>query len=178
MSTLFQDLVYGLRMMRRAPGFTLAAVLTLALGIGVNAATFSIVNVLSLKQLPYADPERVAFVMAWDAQRRDLRMNLPLADVADIAGQAHGFEGVAAYEYWSANLTGNDAPERAQAYRVTGNTFALLGAPALAAAPLAWVVVRVETVRRARRALQWPAASEHGMLPRPRDADTIGRHGE
>ena len=132
MSTLFQDLVYGLRMMRRAPGFTLAAVLTLALGIGVNAATFSIVNVLSLKQLPYADPERVAFVMAWDAQRRDLRMNLPLADVADIAGQAHGFEGVAAYEYWSANLTGNDAPERVQAYRLTGNTFALLGAPALA----------------------------------------------
>ena len=106
MSTLVQDLAYGLRLMRRAPGFTLAAVLTLALGIGVNAATFSIVNVLSLKPLPYADPERVAFVMAWDAQRRDLRMNLPLADVADIAAQARAFEGVAAYEYWSANLTG------------------------------------------------------------------------
>jgi predicted permease len=127
MSTLIQDLGYGLRQMRRAPGFTLAAVLTLALGIGVNAATFSIVNVLSLKPLPYADPERVAFVMAWDAQRRDLRMNLPLADVADIAAEARSFTQVAAYEYWSANLTGQDAPERAQAYRVTGETFPLLG---------------------------------------------------
>jgi putative ABC transport system permease protein len=131
MSTLVQDLVYGLRLMRRAPGFTLAAVLTLALGIGVNAATFSVVNVLSLKPLPYADPERVAFVMAWDAQRRDLRMNLPLADVADIAAQARAFEGVAAYEYWSANLTGAEAPERAQAYRVSGNTFSLLGVPTI-----------------------------------------------
>ena len=129
MSALVQDLAYGLRQMRRAPGFTLAAVLTLALGIGVNAATFSIVNVLSLKPLPYADPERVAFVMAWDAQRRDLRMNLPLADVTDIAAQARAFQQVAAYEYWSANLTGNDSPERVQAYRVTGHTFALLGVP-------------------------------------------------
>ncbi len=131
MSTLVQDLAYGLRLMRRAPGFTLAAVLTLALGIGVNAATFSVVNVLSLKPLPYADPERVAFVMAWDAQRRDLRMNLPLADVADIAAQAHAFEVVGAYEYWSANLTGSETPERVQAYRVTGPTFVLLGVPAL-----------------------------------------------
>jgi putative ABC transport system permease protein len=131
MSTLIQDLAYGLRLMRRAPGFTLAAVLTLALGIGVNAATFSVVNVLSLKSLPYADPERVAFVMAWDAERRDLRMNLPLADVADIAAQAHAFEAVGAYQYWSANLTGSETPERVQAYRVTGPTFPLLGVTAL-----------------------------------------------
>jgi len=137
MSTLVQDLAYGLRLMRRAPGFTFAAVLTLALGIGVNAATFSIVNVLSLKPLPYADPERVAFVMAWDAQRRDLRMSLPLADVADIAAQAPALASVGAYEYWSANLTGSETPERVQAYRVTGPTFPLLGVPALVGRALA-----------------------------------------
>jgi putative ABC transport system permease protein len=127
MSTLVQDLQFGLRQMRRAPGFTLAAVLTLALGIGVNAATFSIVNVLSFKELPYAAPERVAFVMGWDAPRRDTRMNLPRADFADIAAQSRAFQMVASYDYWSANLTGSESPERVQAYRVTGNTFDLLG---------------------------------------------------
>src|SRR5262249_36260840 len=120
MSSLAQDIAYGLRLLPPAPGFPLAAVAALALGIGVNAAPFSIVNVLSLKPLPYAHPERVAFVMAWDAERRERRMNLPLADIADIAAQARTLEAIAAYRYWSANLLGGDTPERVQAYQVTG----------------------------------------------------------
>jgi putative ABC transport system permease protein len=64
-------------------------------------------------------------------------MNLPLADVADIAAQASAFEAVGAYEYWSANLTGSETPERVQAYRVTGATFPLLGVPALVGRGLA-----------------------------------------
>src|SRR6185295_4578935 len=67
--TFFQDILYGLRLMRRAPGFTAAAVLTLGLGIGVNAATFSIVDVLSLQPLNYRDPERVAFILGINASR-------------------------------------------------------------------------------------------------------------
>src|SRR5712691_13433646 len=108
MSTFLQDLGYGLRMMRRAPGFTAAAMLTLALGIGVNTATFGIVSVLSLKPLPYKNPERVAFVLGWSNDRRQRLFNLPLVDALDVASQARSFEQVAAYLYWSANLTGSD----------------------------------------------------------------------
>src|SRR6185295_11405665 len=112
------------------PGFTAAAVLTLGLGIGVNAATFSIVDVLSLQPLNYRDPERVAFILGTNAARHERGMNLPLADAMDIGRQMKALDGVAAYEYWSANLTGGQLPERIQAYRVTANTFVLLGVDA------------------------------------------------
>jgi putative ABC transport system permease protein len=128
--TLLQDILYGLRLMRRAPGFTAAAVLTLGLGIGVNAATFSIVDILSLTPLNYRNPERVAFILGTNAARQQRGMNLPLADAMDIGRQMQSFESVAAYQYWSANLTGGATPERIQAYRVTANTFALLGVDA------------------------------------------------
>ena len=116
--TLLQDILYGLRLMRRAPGFTAAVVLTLGLGIGVNAATFSIVDVLSLKPLNYRDPARVAFILGINAARHERGMNLPLADAIDIGRQMKSFDAVAAYEYWSANLTGGALPERIQAYRL------------------------------------------------------------
>jgi putative ABC transport system permease protein len=128
--TLLQDILYGLRLMRRAPGFTAAAVLTLGLGIGVNVATFSIVDVLSLKPLNYRDPERVAFILGTNAARHERGMNLPLADAMDLGRQMKSFEAVGAYQYWSANLTGGALPERVQAYRVTANTFTLLGVDA------------------------------------------------
>ena len=130
MLALLRDLAYGLRMMRRAPGFTAAAVLTLGLGIGVNAATFSIVEVLSLAPLNYRDPSRVAFILGTNPAAHQRGMDLPLADAIDIRRDMTSLEGVAAYDYWSANLTGGATPERVQAYRVTANTFALLGVDA------------------------------------------------
>jgi putative ABC transport system permease protein len=136
MRTLFQDLWYGARLMRRAPGFTAAVVLTLALGIGANAATFSIVNVLMLKPLSYRSPERVAFVLGWNTERQQELFNLPLADAIDIGRQTQSFENVAAYIYWSANLNSGGVPERIQAYQLTANTFALLGVDALRGRPL------------------------------------------
>src|SRR6266566_3070836 len=127
---LVQDVGYGLRLMRRAPGFTTAVVLTLAIGIGANAATFSIVNILALTPLTYEEPERVAFVFGWNAERQQRRFNVPLADAMDIRSQTQTLADVAAYQYWSANLTGIAVPERIQAYRVTANTFSLLGVDA------------------------------------------------
>ena len=130
MRTFVQDVVYGLRLMRRAPGFTAAAVLTLGLGIGVNAATFSIVDILSLKPLAYRDPARVAFILGTNTARQQRGINLPLADAMDLGRQMQSIERVAAYQYWSANLTGGALPERIQGYKVTANTFALLGVDA------------------------------------------------
>lgn len=129
MQSLLQDLRYGWRLMRRSPGFTGAAVVTLALGIGANSAIFSLLNVLSLKPLAYHDPHRVAFVLGQDAEQ-GMRFNVTAADYVDIQQRSQALESVAAYTYLSANLTGGDIPERVQAYRVTANTFDLLGVPA------------------------------------------------
>jgi predicted permease len=132
MTSLLQDVRYGLRMMRRNPGFTVAAVITLMLGIGANSAIFTFLNVLALKPLSYRDPSRVAFLLGIDADTGDIRFSLHVADYFDIQREAQSFEKVAGYSYLSANLTGGDIPERIQAYRVTGDTFDLLGvSPAL-----------------------------------------------
>jgi putative ABC transport system permease protein len=131
MRSLIQDLGYGFRLLRRAPGFTLAAVATLALGIGANTAIFSLVNILALRPLPYRDPARVAFVLAWDLERQANRFSMSLADVAELQRQTRTLQDMAAYSYWSANLTSGDVPERVQAYEVTANTFNLLGVPPL-----------------------------------------------
>jgi putative ABC transport system permease protein len=127
MSTTWQDLRYGFRMLRRSPGFAIAAIATLALGIGVNAAVFSLVSVLSLKPLPYDDPSRVAFVLGWDVESQDLRFSLRLADFRDLEREATSFSAMGAYRYVSATLAGGDRPERVQAYHVTPALFDLLG---------------------------------------------------
>jgi putative ABC transport system permease protein len=127
MRALLQDVRYGIRLMRRTPGFTIAAAGTLAIGIGANTAVFSVVNVMALKPLAYRDADDVAFVLGWDAEQQSMRFNLTLADFDDLRGRADTLQDVAAYSYWSANFTDGHAPERVQAYRVTANTFDLLG---------------------------------------------------
>lgn len=128
MRTLLEDVRYGLRLLRRSPGFTAAAVLTLALGIGVNVAIFGVVNVFLLTPLAYDAPDRVAFVFGWNQKTQQRRFSLPLADVEDLRRQSSSFQEMAAYAYQDANLTGDaERPERVQAYRVTGSTFRLLG---------------------------------------------------
>jgi putative ABC transport system permease protein len=122
------DVRFAIRQLRKAPGFTAVAVTSVALGIGVNAAIFSLVNVLVLQPLGYHAPERVAFVLGWNETTQQRRFNLPLADVEDIRTQATSFQGVAGYLYWDANLSGGmERPERLQAYRLSGSMFDLLG---------------------------------------------------
>jgi predicted permease len=122
------DVRFAIRQLLKAPGFTAIAVTSLALGIGVNAAIFSLLNVLVLRPLGYQAPDRVAFVLGWNETTQQRRFNLPIADVNDIRAQATSFDGVAAYAYWDANLSGGaERAERLQAYRVSGSTFNLLG---------------------------------------------------
>ena len=130
MRTILQDFSYGARLMRRNPGFTAAAVATLALGIGANTALFSILNVLTLKPLAYREPDNVVFVREWSHRTQTAGFSLSVLDFIEISRRSTTFEHVTTYWYWSANLTGGSTPERAQAYRVTADTFDMLGVPA------------------------------------------------
>src|SRR5882672_4403954 len=129
MQTLLQDLRYGARMLRKNPGFSLIAALTLALGIGANTAIFSVVNAVLLRPLPFNDPERL--VMVWnrgpEAAGGD-RTPLAVADLLDWRAQSRSFSEIGAFRYMMFNYSGGDSPERIQAAGVTANFFSLLEA--------------------------------------------------
>jgi predicted permease len=124
--TLWQDLRYGARMLLKHPGFTFIAVLTLALGIGVNTALFSVVNAVLLRPLPYAEPERLVQIYEANAQQGYDRFSFSLANFVDHRDQQTGFEQMAAYFRRDANLTGAGEPERVQVAIVSANFFPLL----------------------------------------------------
>ncbi|HEU4796834.1 MAG TPA: ABC transporter permease, partial [Pyrinomonadaceae bacterium] len=127
METLIKDIRYGLRGLWKRPGFTVVAVLTLALGIGANTAIFSVVNAVLLKPLQFHDPERL--VLIWeDAAFAGFPRNTPApANYVDWKTQTQSFEDVAASHEKSFNLTGDGEPERVAAYGVTANFFPLFG---------------------------------------------------
>jgi putative ABC transport system permease protein len=128
--TFYQDMRYGLWMMRRNPGFTCVAVLTLALGIGANTAIFSVVNAVLLRSLPYPDPDRLVMVRHYGAHGvSDFVSGLDFLEWRD---KAKTFEQVAAYRTDTVDLTGRGEPERLSAGLVSANLFRALGiAPAL-----------------------------------------------
>ena len=127
---MFQDLRYGLRMLRKNPGFTFVAALTLALGIGANAAIFSVVNAVLLRALPYRDPDRL--VMLGYYRARALNDFATGAEFLEWRDQAKSFEQIAAYRFDTADLTENGEPERLNAGYVSADLFATLGvAPAV-----------------------------------------------
>ncbi|HEV2836577.1 MAG TPA: ABC transporter permease, partial [Pyrinomonadaceae bacterium] len=127
METLLKDLRYALRGLAKRPGFTVVAVLTLALGIGANTAIFSVVNAVLLKPLQFRDPERL--VMIWeDAAFAGFPRNTPApANYIDWKTQTQSFEDMAATIEWTNNLTGDGEPERLATYGVTANFFPLFG---------------------------------------------------
>ena len=97
LETLVQDVCYGLRQLRRSPGFTLVAVLTLALGIGANTAIFSVVYGIILRPLPYRDAGRLAVVWTHRAEKPDSRYPVSLPDFKDWETQNSVFDRLAAF---------------------------------------------------------------------------------
>lgn len=135
MGTLIQDLCYGLRMLRKSPGFTAVAVLTLALGIGVNTAIFSVTYGILLKSLPYPDPSRLVQLWLRNSKLGTIAY-MRTKDFREIASQSDVFEQLAGYTEGSSTVQGAGGPESVQTSFVSGNFFAALGARPLLGRPI------------------------------------------
>ena len=128
MNTWMQDIRFALRSFAKNPGFTLAAVLSLAIGIGANTSIFSVANALLFRPLPYDSPDRL--VILWN---RSPGLNITqdwfsTAQYFDIKTAHSGFEQVAIAIGGNYNLTGQGDPERVGVIRVSSNLLPMLGA--------------------------------------------------
>jgi predicted permease len=127
--TLLHDLKHSLRSYRQTPGFTLTALATLALGIGVNTAVFSVVNAVLLKPIPFAEPDRlVAFMSVFPGGPS---MACSPAKFQHYREQTSVAEDVTAFRAGVLNLTGGTFPEQLQSSQVSANYFSLFGAPVI-----------------------------------------------
>jgi putative ABC transport system permease protein len=124
LDTLLQDLRFGARMLRKNPGFTAVAVLTLAIGIGANAAIFSVVNAVLLRPLAMHDPSRVVYITE---QWRDIFPGLSVGNFTDLKAQSASFAALCASSDASFNLAAQEIPERVQGELATADYFAALG---------------------------------------------------
>jgi putative ABC transport system permease protein len=125
MEILIQDLRYAARSLASKPGFTVLAVIALALGIGANTAIFSVVNATLLRSLPYPEPERL--VMIWGTTPQVERASISPPDFLDFKEQNQVFERIAAFNSGGFTLTGENEPEQIRGARVSADFFAALG---------------------------------------------------
>src|SRR5438477_5078723 len=130
MTTLFQDVRYGLRVLWKSPGFTIVAVLSLALGVGANTAIFSIVNAVLLHSLPISHPDRLVKIVANNrgVGARDIGLSVPEFD--DLRSRAGVFDQVTALNGGPSNVTGGDRPQHLELLEVSPNYFSMLGTSA------------------------------------------------
>jgi putative ABC transport system permease protein len=127
MTTFWQDLQYGVRMLARSPGFTLIAVAALALGIGANTVIFSVVNTLLLRPLPFPQSEQITAILVKDPETGSLHSAYSYPNFEDVRDQNHVFEQVAAYYNTTAFLRIGDEPERLRGAYASADLFPLLG---------------------------------------------------
>jgi putative ABC transport system permease protein len=140
MESIWQDLRYGARMLANNPGFTLIAILTLALGIGANTAVFSVVNALLLRPLPFQEPDRLVWIASGAgkpssglaaAEGNLSAVTTQVGNFSDWRSLNQSFEDLAAYfaffDYGSYTLTGSGEPERLRGVGVSQNFLDLLG---------------------------------------------------
>lgn len=123
-----KDVIIAVRMLRRSPGFAIAAVLTLSLGIGSNTAIFSLINATLLEKLPYPEADRI--VQLWLTTPEGGGLTLSIPEVNLLMQQTSAFEDVAAYDFSGpgVNITGAGEPEQVKAIHVSAAYFRLFGA--------------------------------------------------
>ncbi|HEY7409377.1 MAG TPA: ABC transporter permease [Vicinamibacteria bacterium] len=125
LDALSQDVRLGLRMMRRSPGFTMAALAVLALGIGANTVMFGVVNTVLLRPLPYPEAARLLRVQTANAEGEDMATAVP--DFHEYRARNRTFAALASYYFGSFDLTGGEAPERLRALVVSAEFLGVLG---------------------------------------------------
>jgi putative ABC transport system permease protein len=125
LESIFADIRYAARMLRKSPGFTTVAVLTLALGIGANTAIFSVINGVLLRPLPYPHSDQIVWLSEWSSQVPG--MSISMADFDDWRSMNSVFSSMAPYQPDSATLTGHGQPEELQVRRITADLFPTLG---------------------------------------------------
>src|SRR5580700_7394625 len=127
MTSVWQDMRYGLRLLLKNPGFTAIAVLTLALGIGANTALFSVVNGVLLNPLPYPNPDQLVAVYAKSTDFE--RSSITYPNFLDWQKDSHSFSALGAIRSEEYNLTGVGEPQRLHGHMISADFFAALGVP-------------------------------------------------
>ena len=125
MSTMLQDLKFAIRMLVKSPGFTVVAILSLALGIGANTAIFSVVNAVLLRPLPFKNPSQL--VVMRESYKLVGNVSVSYPNFLDWRQQSHSFSALAAVEARGFNLSGVAQPENIGGYAVSPNFLALVG---------------------------------------------------
>ena len=125
MGTLIQDLRYGLHMLRKAPGFTAVAILTLALGIGANTAIFSVVNAVLLRPLPYPNPRQLVLLPEASPKQGITDAGMSYPGLLELRDNSRVFSAVAGFVTHALTLTGRGEPSEARTIVVTQNFFSV-----------------------------------------------------
>src|SRR2546422_3572970 len=165
---MFADIRYSIRTLVKSPQFTIVALVVLALGIGANAAIFSVVNAVLLRPLPFRDPDRLVLLSMHRA--RDAAVTLPFSfpDYFDLRDQSGSFDAIGAWSFGRGNVSAGE-PEQVMFAAATANVFSILGvAPAIGPG-----FVPSDDRAGARRV----AIIRHGLLQRRFGADrgAVGR---
>ena len=126
LESFYADVRYGLRNLRKNPGFTAVAILTLALGIGANTAIFSVVQGVLLAPLPYSEPERLVLVWQYNQTLKHV-ISVSYPDFLDWDRDAHSFQQMAAFDSQDRNLTAPGMPERLNGEEISSGFLSILG---------------------------------------------------